>query len=206
MTEPGTATALIDAAEARFAAEGIDGTSLRAVMRDAGTDPGAVHYHFGGRAKLAAAVLDRVLVPLNDRRLELLDRCAERGAPTVEELTDALVRPDVEAAGALERRGAGRGRLIGRIYLDPAEFVTSQVEERFRPVAQRFFPHLLAAVPDVGPDLVAWRIRWCLFGTLGALWADPDEPLRHDPEELVGRLVTTIAAALAAPTRPEEAT
>ena len=197
VTEPATATLLLDAAEARFADEGIERASLRAVMRDAGTDPGAVHYHFGGRPELATAVLDRVLVPLNERRLELLEACPEPvGAP---ELVEALVRPDIETAQDLERRGAGRGRLIGRIYLDPAEFVTAQVEDRFRPVAVRFLPHLAAAAPDVPAELLAWRIRWCLFGTLGALLADPDEPLRHRSDALIERLVSTIAPALTAP-------
>lgn len=195
MTES-TPGALLDAAEARFAAEGIGQASLRAVMRDARADPGAVHYHFGGRPELAAALLDRVLVPLNDRRLELLDACVERD---VARLVDALVRPDVEAAHLLELRGTGRGRLIGRIYLDPTDFVTAQVERRFRPVAMRFLPELTAAAPGVPTDLLAWRIRWCLFGTLGALWADPDEPMRHDADDLIERLVSTIAPAIAAP-------
>ena len=159
MTEQSTLVALLDTAEARFASDGIDRASLRAVMRDAGTDPGAIHYHFKGRQALAEAVLDRVLVPLNDRRIELLEslRAGERSLPR---LVEALVRPDVEAAHELERRGAGRARLMGAIYLNPATFVTARVEERFRPVAARFMPDLVAAAPGVPPDVLAWRVRW----------------------------------------------
>ncbi len=196
-----TAAALVDAAEARFAAEGIERASLRAVMRDAGTDPGAIHYHFRGRAALAEAVLERNLVPLNERRLELLSLIeASPGPITVESLVDALVRPDLEIAADLESRGRGRARLLGAIYLEPSAFVTEQVERRFGPVAARFHPHLIEAVPDVDAATLGWRVRWCLFGTLGALLLDPDATRDQTPVDMAALLVPPLAAAIAAPT------
>ncbi|MEM7271870.1 MAG: TetR/AcrR family transcriptional regulator [Actinomycetota bacterium] len=196
----GTAEALIDAAESRFAAEGFERASLRAVMRDAGTDPGAVHYHFGGREALAEAVLDRVLVPLNDRRLALLAQLEAADRPIgVAALVEVLIRPDLEAAVALAGRGAGRARLLGAIYLHPAAFVTSRVEQRFAPVAARFQPHLVAALPGVPSELIGWRIRWLVFGSLGALLADPVEPFAAPIDVVVARLVSAASAAVAAP-------
>lgn len=194
-----TNDALIEAAEQHFADEGFERASLRAVMREAGTDPGAIHYHFGDRATLAAAVLDRVLVPLNDRRLTLLEQFErEVDAPALVELVSALVLPDLEVAAELEIRGSGRSRLLGRIYLDPASFVTSQVEQRFRPVAERFLPALTAALPGIPADVIAWRVRWCLFGTLGALLADQGDPTARADPHAADHLVVTVAGALAA--------
>lgn len=198
MTEPRTATALIDAAEGLFAADGFDGASLRAVMREAGTDPGAIHYHFGGRRELAVAVLERLLVPLNDRRLELLEGLEVDKAAGAPVLVEALIRPDIELAHSLEQRGSGRARLIGSIYLHPSAFVTVEVERRFAPVAERFLPHLIGAAPAVDPSELAWRIRWCLFGTLGALLSDPSEPFRQPADDLVRRLVSTLTPAITA--------
>lgn len=208
MTEPsgvaspraGAAALLLDAAEERFALDGIGRASLRAVMRDAGTDPGAVHYHFNGREALAEAVLDRVLVPLNDRRLQLLAAAVASGHPTGSTLVDALVRPDVETAHALEARGRGRARLMGAIYLEPEHFVTELVRRRFMPVATAFQPHLVMAFPDTPATTLAWRVRWCVFGMLGAVLADPDEHARHRPDDLVRFLVDTLTPALAGPT------
>ena len=187
-------------------------------MRAAGTDPGSVHYHFGGRPALAGAVLDRILAPLNARRLELLDRAEERHRGAVDQragpavgsgegvpladLVEALIRPDLEAALDLGCRGRERARLIGAIYLDPAAFVTERVEAHFAPVAERFLPGLIAALADVPPDLIAWRVRWFVFGTLGALLSDPDEPFSVDAARLTDRLVASASAALAAP-RPD---
>ena len=138
---------LLDAAEAEFATEGIETGSLRRIMREAGADPGAVHYHFGGREALAAAVLERLLVPLNARRLELLAEVVAGGQPPPARLVEALVRPDVEAA-----------------------------------------------LPSLPFAALAWRIRWCVFGTVGTLLADETAPCERPADDLVGDLARTLAA------------
>jgi AcrR family transcriptional regulator len=190
--------ALLDAAEAEFADAGIEAGSLRKIMRVAGADSGAVHYHFGGRRALAEAVLARILAPLNARRLELLERAGASGTPTLEELVEALVRPDVETARMLNARSPGRARLIGAVYLRPADYVEERVAAAFAPVAEAFRPHLEAALPDVPFPVIAWRVRWCVFGTLGALLIHDSAPFEHDPDDLIGELVRMFAAALAA--------
>jgi AcrR family transcriptional regulator len=191
--------ALLDAAEAEFADAGIDAASLRRIMRTAGTDPGAVHYHFGGREALAEAVLTRLLVPLNARRQDLLHRAEASGEPTLMELVEALVRPDIETAHALEVRSPGRARLIGAVYLHPADFVETTVAAHFAPVAEAFRPHLAAALPHLPFPIIAWRVRWCVFGTLGALLTHTSAPFEREPDDLISELVRTLSAALAAP-------
>ncbi len=188
---------LLDEAEAEFADAGFEHGSLRKIMREAGADPGAVHYHFGGREALAAAVLDRLLAPLNARRLELLDGAVATGRPDVSVLVEALVRPDVEAAHALQARSPGRARLIGAIYTRPSDFVAAAVSRHFAPAAEAFRPHLEIALPHLGFEEIAWRIRWCVFGPVGGLLVEA-ATVDHDPAELLERLVRPLAAALAA--------
>ena len=197
MTSP-RVDALLDAAEVEFADAGFDAGSLRRIMRAAGSDPGAIHYHFGGRAALAEAVLTRILAPLNARRLELLGLAVASGDPGVAQLVEALVRPDIETAHLLHARSPGRARLIGTVYLRPADFVESTVASHFAPVADAFRPHLERALPDVPFPVIAWRVRWCLFGTVGALLAHESAPFERDPEELISGLVRPLAAALGA--------
>ena len=50
-----------------FARRGFDGTSVRAITRDAGTNLGAVTYHFGSKRALYAAVLEAGLRPIAER-------------------------------------------------------------------------------------------------------------------------------------------
>ena len=189
--------ALLDAAEAEFASEGIEGGSLRKIMRQAGADPGAVHYHFGGRKALAAAVLDRILVPLNARRLDLLDEAVATSPPLVSQLVEALIRPDIELAHALHAQSPGRARLIGAIYVRPSDFVAATVATHFAPVANAFRPHIEVALPQVSFGDVAWRIRWCVFGTVGALLTDESAPFERPASDLIHELARTLAAALA---------
>ena len=190
--------ALLDAAEEEFASSGIESGSLRKIMRAAGADPGAVHYHFGGRESLARAVLDRILVPLNARRLELLERAAASGEPDVLQLVCALVRPDIEMAHALHQRSPGRGRLIAAVYLHPTDFVETTVSAHFAPVANAFRPYLERALPHLSFPVIAWRVRWCVFGVVGALLADDSAAYDRDAEELISELVQTLSGALSA--------
>lgn len=138
-------------------------------------------------------MLDRILAPLNARWLELLGEA--EAAHTASEtiglgtLLDALIRPDIESGLALQARSAGRARLIGAIYVRPAEFVEARVADHFRPVARRYLPHLVRAVPLVDEGVLSWRVRWCVSGTLGALLSDEKMAFAADPEALLGTLV-----------------
>jgi AcrR family transcriptional regulator len=190
--------ALLDAAEAEFADAGFDTGSLRKIMRSAGADPGSIHYHFGSREALADAVLTRLLVPLNARRRDLLDRAVAPGDPSLVQLVDALVRPDVEMAHALQARSPGRARLVGAVYLRPGDFVETRVAAHFAPVAEAFRPHLERALPHLPFPVIAWRVRWCVFGVVGALLTHASAPFERDADGLMAELVRTLAAALAA--------
>ena len=90
---------LIDAGERQFAEQGFEAASIRAITREAGVNVAAAHYHFGSKEALLRAVLDRYIVPLNQRRLELLDAAiSEAGSQPV--ALDALLRvfllPDLD--------------------------------------------------------------------------------------------------------------
>ncbi|HET8617165.1 MAG TPA: TetR family transcriptional regulator [Actinomycetales bacterium] len=54
---------IVEAARARFLAEGYTATSIRAIARDAGVDHAAVKYHFGTKSELFGAVLAVDLTP-----------------------------------------------------------------------------------------------------------------------------------------------
>jgi AcrR family transcriptional regulator len=59
------------AARHLFGQRGFDGTSIRAVTREARTNLGAVTYHFGSKRALYAAVLEQGLRPLAARVAEV---------------------------------------------------------------------------------------------------------------------------------------
>jgi len=206
MTERVTATALLDAAEAEFAENGIDSASLRSIMRAAGANSAAVHYHYGSREALARAVLDRILEPLQRRRLELLDRSLRDSAtPSLEVLIDALIRPDFEGLLEARSRDPRSTRIVGAIYSRPPDFVKTMVEGSFAPVAQRFVPHMVAAMPSVPPDELSWRVRWSVFGMVGAVLVsgEAERITETTVEREIRRAVAAATGAVGAPTSEE---
>ncbi len=64
---PGTREELVAAARTLFGQGGYDGTSVRAIVGLAGTNLGAVTYHFGTKRDLYHAVLDAGFAPLGTR-------------------------------------------------------------------------------------------------------------------------------------------
>jgi AcrR family transcriptional regulator len=85
---------LIDAAEALFAARGIDSVSLREINAAAGQrNCTALQYHFTNRIGLLTAVLQRHQVAVEDARHALLDAYETRGRDEPRALAGALVRP-----------------------------------------------------------------------------------------------------------------
>jgi AcrR family transcriptional regulator len=73
---------IIEAAKRVFAARGYDGTSLRAVAREAGVDPALVHHYFEGKASLFVAAM---ALPFDPRQVrQPADAPEYSGARTIE--------------------------------------------------------------------------------------------------------------------------
>ena len=65
-----TRESLLDAAEVLFQAQGVSGTSLSDIARQAGTTRGAIYWHFTDKADLFNAMMDRVTLPLEQAFLD----------------------------------------------------------------------------------------------------------------------------------------
>ena len=83
-----TRTRLLDAAESLFAEKGFHGVTVRAIARQADSDPALVAYYFGGKRELFDAVLSRRAEELNDIRLAELEACEANAMATLAEFPD----------------------------------------------------------------------------------------------------------------------
>ena len=100
-------TRLLDSAERLFAERGVDGPSLREINSAAGQrNASGVQYHFGGRAGLLAAVIERHMSTIDAERTKWLDVLERRGEPSERELMAALVEP-LEAGDELAAEQLG---------------------------------------------------------------------------------------------------
>src|SRR5258708_37939882 len=73
-TSADTKTRILDAAESLFMEHGFEAPSLRSLTAAASVNLAAVNYHFGTKEELFQAVLTRRLDPMNQERIDLLER------------------------------------------------------------------------------------------------------------------------------------
>ncbi|MER5438236.1 helix-turn-helix domain-containing protein [Streptomyces sp. NPDC002790] len=188
-----TRAALLDAAERLFLAKGYEQVSVRAVNAAAGMNPAAVHYHFGTKEDLVAALLQSRLGPLWARPLADVERgTADGRAPRVEEFVDVLVRPLDE----LTRTPHGRMllHLLARVVLS----------RRQLPFDERWFEYrswralLCAARPDLSRAEAAHRLRMT-FDLLLQLYGEPQlatAELGGTPRPSADTVIAFVAAGL----------
>jgi AcrR family transcriptional regulator len=89
---------ILDEAERLFAIHGLDAVSVREITDSADVNTAAIHYHFGSKHDLIAAILARRAGPFSDRRLELLGELERAGDPDLRAVVRALVLPNYELA------------------------------------------------------------------------------------------------------------
>lgn len=177
---------LLTVAERLLLESGYDAVSARAINSAAGMNPAAVHYHFGSKDALIAALLETRLAPVWQRRL---DELAERGragwVPTVPELVDLVVNPFAELAA--DPVGRLRLRLLAMVVLERKEPVWTSRWFGLRP----WIELLREARPELSKTEAAQR--WLLaFGLVLQFFGD------GMPAEVpVGTLRAFVTAGLA---------
>ena len=131
-TSADTKTRILDAAERLFVEHGFEATSLRSLTSAAGVNLAAVNYHFGSKEELFQAVLTRRLDPMNQERIELLERIERESAnrpPSVEKILFAMLIPALRLARDEQRGGKHFLKVLGRAYADPAPFIRQFLSE-----------------------------------------------------------------------------
>lgn len=129
-----TRSALLDSGRRVFAQAGYDGASVRRITREAGTNLGAITYHFGSKRGLYEAVLANVLTPLVDRVGEAATppgRPIDRLAAVVTVFFDYLAaNPDLPRL-MLQEVAAGRPapEAVVAIIQRNAMYITGILEE-----------------------------------------------------------------------------
>lgn len=115
-TDTTTRERLLNVAERLLLESGYDAVSVRSICTAAGMNPAAVHYHFGSKDALIAALLEARLAPVWRQRLdEATERRANGWVPAVAELVDLVVVPLADLAA--DPVGKLRLRLLARFVL-----------------------------------------------------------------------------------------
>jgi AcrR family transcriptional regulator len=205
-----TKTRILDAAEAQFMEHGFEATSLRSLTAAAGVNLAAVNYHFGSKEELFQAVLTRRLDPMNQERIELLERMERESgerAPGVEKILFAMLIPALRLARDEQRGGKNFLRLLGRAYADPAPFIRHFLSAQYAGMIARYKEAFHVALPQLTRQELTWRLHF-VMGALSYTLAGTDALKlfaqvaafeKYDDELLLQRLAPFLVAGLKAP-------
>jgi AcrR family transcriptional regulator len=201
---------ILDTAEALFMEHGFEATSLRAITATAGVNLAAVNYHFGTKEELFEAVLTRRLDPMNQERVEILDRLEAKAAPdplSCDRILMALFIPALRLARDPARGGKNFLRLLGRAYADPAPFIRHFLSEQYAVMIARFKAAFGRALPHLPRKELSWRLHF-IMGALSYTLAGTDAHkiiselsprATNNDEILLRRLAPFLLAGLNAP-------
>ena len=208
LAETDTKTLILNAAEQAFADRGFGAASLRQIIAQAGVNLAAVHYHFGSKEALIAAVFERRIGALTQERMALLDACeaAGQGPLPLEKVLEAFVGPALRLTTDPAKGGKVFMRLFGRTIAEPSEHLQTMLNEQFGATLKRFLAAFRRALPALPPAALFWRFQF-VVGAMGYLMADPQnlkavsgglcDP--SDTETAIKELAAFLAAGLRAP-------
>src|SRR6266568_1670549 len=167
---------ILDAAEALFMEHGFEATSLRQITATAGVNLAAVNYHFGSKEELFQAVLTRRLDPMNQERIELLQKLEREAAGktlSCEKVLFAMLIPALRLARDERRGGKNFLRLLGRAYADPAPFIRHFLSQQYAGMIGRYKEAFLRALPQLSRQELTWRLHF-VMGALSYTLAGTD--------------------------------
>jgi AcrR family transcriptional regulator len=199
---------ILDTTERLFSEQGYAATSLRSIIAEAGVNLAAVHYHFHSKEALLEAVILRRSVPANHERLALLDQFekeAGENPPTLEKVIEAFVAPTLHMSRDPQSGGMVFMKLLGRLHAE-GDLLPRILTSQFGEVLERFGAALRAALPDLPPEELFWRLNLAL-GALAQtlrggskdLQTISDLSLSFNSETALERLVAFLSAGFRAP-------
>jgi AcrR family transcriptional regulator len=195
---------ILETAEVLFATKGYEGTSLRDITDRAGVNVAAVNYHFGSKEGLLREVLDRVVVPINQRRLQLLEREYETGTIDLETVLRAFLIPDLDALRLLRERDRDLPRFVARMYSEDTPLMSEFITEQFTELGKRFGRAFREVLPQLDEVELSYRLT-CLVGIVVYMFAGVSAPamtplVGDDPDLDLQRLLAIARSIMTAPT------
>jgi AcrR family transcriptional regulator len=165
-----TKAMILDSAEELMAEHGVSGISLRAILLKAGANTAALHYHFGSREAVVAAILARRGRRQTLRRLEMLTELeAKSESPSVLDVIDVIVDPFVEMLYEDGEQGRQFIRFLARLQADRARILAEEEKNHFPELRDRLGKLVTLACPHLPEAGLRRRLTMVLDTTLLSL-------------------------------------
>ncbi len=149
---------ILNVAERLFAEKGFSGTSLRNVIREAGVNIAAVHYHFGSKEELFIAVVRRVAQQIVASQLKELAKYENlQEPPSLEKILEAFYGPPLRIITQMGEAGVVRAQFMGRCRAEPLP-IQQLSDKEFHESQRRFLDILQRALPNQTRTELTWKL------------------------------------------------
>ncbi|MCK9543628.1 MAG: TetR family transcriptional regulator [Novosphingobium sp.] len=202
---PDTASRIREVAEALFAANGIDGVSLRQIAVDAGAgNNNSVQYHFGGKEGLIRSICEARLPRLDTRRAALFGQLSAQEMDDPALLLRVLLRPIAEET---DETGAHRwAAFLLAIDNMPGMMAVRVSAEFHAPVTTMVYDRIVRALAPISPAVVRHRLDVAFrnfFRGLAAIDREYTDADDHVRSVLIEDYLMLAAAMLTVPASSE---
>lgn len=158
VTNIDTKEQIINVAERLFSEKGFAGTSLRNVIREAGVNIAAVHYHFGSKEELFVAVVRRAAQQIVTSQIEELGKYENLDEPpSLENILEAFYGPPLRIITQMGEPGIVRAQFMGRCRAEPLP-IQQLADKEFHESQRRFLDILQRALPDQTRTELTWKL------------------------------------------------
>ncbi|MBG21868.1 MAG: TetR family transcriptional regulator [Idiomarinaceae bacterium] len=164
---------ILNAAEALFAEQGFEQTSLRQITTEADVNLASVNYHFGSKKALIQAVMARYLEVFMPKLAEQLVQLAERGDFTTRDVFDCFREPLSELRQVRKHGPTLFLSLLGFAYAEIQGHLRRYTMDHFGDVMALLLDTLHQANPQLSPVDMFWRLHFVLGATVFAQVSGP---------------------------------
>lgn len=164
---------ILNAAEALFAEQGFEQTSLRQITTEANVNLASVNYHFGSKKALIQAVMARYLDVFMPKLQTELETLAQRNQLNTRDVFDCFRAPLGELRGVHQQGSTLFLSLLGFAYAEIQGHLRRYIMEQFGDVIALLLDMLHQANPKLSPADMFWRLHFVLGATVFAQVSGP---------------------------------
>ena len=162
MSKP-TKTQILDVAEALFAEQGFDQTSMRAITSGAGVNLASVNYHYGSKKNLIQSVFKRYFDILMPRIEEtLLTLPVSTGRRGIADLLEALIPPMLSLNAVRPNGTATFVMLLGKGYNETQGHLRRFIMGNYGHSINKLLTEIHRRLPDIQDDELFWRLHFAM--------------------------------------------
>lgn len=154
---------ILDVAEALFAEQGFDQTSMRAITSGASVNLASVNYHFGTKKNLIQSVFKRyfdVLMPQIE--VVLTDLPLQTDRQGVAALLNALVPPMLSLNDIRPNGTATFVLLLGKGYNETQGHLRRYIMDNYGATVKNLLLEIHRRLPEVQGDDLFWRLHFAM--------------------------------------------